>query len=61
MCSAERPADYQVPAGATVDDSERIRIEAEARGDALFQQVFSWNFFQIILVTLFGVPDTPGE
>lgn len=41
MCSAERPADYQVPAGATVDDSERIRIEAEAREDALFQQVFS--------------------
>ena len=63
MCSTERPADYQVPAGATVDDRERSRIEAEAREEALFQQVFSWFFFffQIILVTLFGVPDTPGE
>ena len=40
MCSAERPADYQVPAGATVDDREKSRIEAEARGEALFQQVF---------------------
>ena len=41
MCSKERPADYQVPAGATMDDRERSRIAAAAREEALFQQVFS--------------------
>ncbi|XP_068693963.1 ranBP-type and C3HC4-type zinc finger-containing protein 1-like [Montipora foliosa] len=38
MCSAERPQGYVVPAGTMLDERERIRLAAEEREDALFQQ-----------------------
>lgn len=44
MCSADRPADYVVPAGAQLDDRERNRIAAEEREEALFQQVCTQTF-----------------
>ena len=39
MCSSDRPADYVVPDGTRLDESERTRIAAEERSEALFQQV----------------------
>ena len=39
MCSADRPANYVVPDGSRLDDRERMRIAAEERSEALFQQV----------------------
>ena len=39
ICSADRPADYVVPAGTMLHERERIRIAAEEREEALFEQV----------------------
>ena len=39
MCSSDRPAAYVVPAGMQVDETERSRIAAAEREEALFQQV----------------------
>lgn len=39
MCSSDRPAGYEVPAGMQLDERERSRIAAAEREEALFQQV----------------------
>lgn len=44
ICSTDRPADYVVPAEAMLDERERIRIAAEEREEALFQQVCAQTF-----------------
>ena len=54
MCSADRPADYVVPAGVQLDERERNRIAAEEREEALFQQVCSRSIFLVSLVAYLG-------
>ena len=50
ICSAERPQGYVVPAGTMLDERERIRLAAEEREDALFQQVCTSPSTLIIVV-----------